>query len=74
MSRTPETIVNKKAVEARNFLIVLGLAFLFIGYAFFSNDQAGSGLLTGLVGGGLLFAASKIKTKFRKTAELGTYR
>ena len=75
MSRTPETIINRKALALRNWLIGGGVvSWLLACGSFASEDKFGQGLLFALLGGGLFFVASKIKVRWHKTSEVSSYR
>ena len=74
MSRTPETIINKKALALRNWLIGGGVVSWLLAYGSFAGeDMFGRGLFFVLLGGALFFIASKIKVRWHKTSEVSSY-
>jgi len=74
MSRTPETVIDKKAVSNRNWTIGIGVFFWFLAFGAFQNPAGGGfGLVCLLIGGGLFFIASKIKTRWSKNFEASSY-
>jgi hypothetical protein len=74
MSRTPETIRNKKAEKTRDTLYGTGVVSGLLAWGAFSNGADGLGLLLGLGAAGLVYVGSKIKTKYQKRGEVGVYR
>ncbi len=75
MSRTPEIMVSKKKEAWQGRLIGGGLFTWLLAYGAFQNEGGeGTGMVLGILGGVFLYGASKIKTKYKKTAEMGVYR
>ncbi len=75
MSRTPEIMVNKKKEAWQGRLIGGGLFTWLLAFGAFQNEgEEGTGVLLGILGAVILYGASKIKTKYRKTGEVGMYR
>ncbi len=74
MSRTPETVVNKKKEAVQDKFYGAGLFFGICAFAMFYNGDGGAGFILAFIAVVLAFIGSKIKTHYRKVYEHGVYR
>jgi len=73
MSRTPEKITDKKAVNTRNNIYIFAAILAFIAWIYFKNEAFGTGFTFALGSYVMFWAGGKIKTTFHKTHEIGGY-
>lgn len=74
MSRTPETITNKKAESLQGKLYVSGLTSGLFSYGAFSGNNDSLGFWLAVLCIFLIFVGSKIKTTYQKSWEVGGYK
>lgn len=74
MSRTPETIRDKRAEKKRNNFYLASIAAAVLSWMAFNHHHIGVGFL--LLGAALVLGliGDKIKTTLRKQREIGVYR
>lgn len=72
MSRTPETLKNKKAETVRKVLVAVGILFALISLGAHQNGD--SPIVAALIAGASFFIASKVKVIWKKTREASEYK
>lgn len=73
MSRTPERIIDKKAVEERNSCFGWSFFLGFVSFVLLGEGAAFWGFIVGCFAFGLFWHACKMKTVFYKTGEISGY-
>ena len=73
MSRTPEQIVNKKAVTVRRWVWGFGGLSAFIAWGAYLNSDVGGCVALGVVAFILFWIGGKIRTVKTKQGEVGVY-
>ena len=74
MPHVPDTIINKKAVKFRNTLVMIAILAGLFGYGALNAGNTGPGFIAGFIGGALLLAATKVKTKRHYQDSISRYR